>query len=546
MPRTALLLIALIALGAFAAPAGAVLPGENGRIVFTSGRDNGDALARLHQVTLFGLPAVQPAFTPINADQHKHASWSPDRTRVAYSRGKPGGFANESFEIFIQNLETGVITPLSPEDTQTSDRAAWSPDGTKIAYDEEVGNNDKSRDIIIHDLATGQRVNLTDDVAAPATKAAWMPDGETIYFSAGDPTGVKTMDVMRRRVDKSSASTTVLGNTDVSEFQHAISADGRQLCWSEGTGFDNSADVFTGPIQAPQENKVNLSDDPAKGDINCVWSPEGDEVAYVKGVFEKGALVRAEWPDTGVEIGITNDEGDNEFDGNPDWAIDGRPTCPDVKVTTTVNTPVTIPTQCTDTGPEYERTNVREVLTGKPPANGSATDPLDDNDSGTSTYTPTDRFVGTDTYAYHGFDSAGFSTEIGTITVEVVAPQQPGGAGPGPGNDGPKGPDTNDQTPPPPPPVVRCAGLAATIVGKPGRDVIRGTNRRDVIASLGGNDTVLGRGGNDVICLGAGNDRASGGTGRDRIFGGAGRDRLIGGPGRDLLRGGLGRDLQRQ
>lgn len=548
MPRSLILLLTVAALCATVAPASAYAPpGEAGRIVFTSGRDLGDAQARIHQVTLGGLaPAVQPAFTPINGQQHKHPNWSPDRERVAYSRGTPGSFATEDFEIFIHDLTTGVVTPLSPDDTQTSDRAAWSPDGTKVAYDEELGDNDKSRDIIVHDLATGQRVNLTDDVAVAATKAAWTPDGETIYFSAGDPTGVKTMNVMKRAVDKGSESKTVLGDSDVSEFQHAISPDGRQLCWSEGLGFDNSADVFTGPIQAPQANKVNLSDDAAKGDINCVWSPEGDEVAYVKGVFDKGALVRAEWPDTEVEIGITNDEGDNNFDGNPDWAVDGRPTCPDVTVQTTVNTPVTIPTQCTDTGPAYERTNVRESITGGQPANGSATDPLDD-DSGTSTYTPTDRFVGTDTYRYHGFDAAGFSDEVGTITVNVVAPRQdPGpGPGPGPGNDGPTGP-TGDGRTPPPPPVVRCAGLVATVVGKPGRDVIRGTSRRDVIAALGGNDTVLGLGGDDVICLGDGNDRGSGGAGRDRILGGRGRDRLVGGPGRDVLRGGPGRDIERR
>jgi Tol biopolymer transport system component len=105
--------------------------------------------------------------------------------------------------------------------------------------------------------------------------------------------------------------------------------------------------------------------------------------------------------------------------------------------------------------------------------------------------------------------------------------------------------------PPPPPPtagrgtprtVVRCAGLAATIVGTGRRDVLRGTRRRDVIAALGGNDLVRGLSGNDVICLGAGADRGLGGAGADRILGGPGRDVLVGGPGRDRLLGLGGRD----
>ncbi|HEX8207490.1 MAG TPA: hypothetical protein VF587_15610, partial [Solirubrobacteraceae bacterium] len=441
MPRSLVILLAAVALGVTAAPAAAVLPGEAGRIVFTSGRDSGDTTARLHQVdfnTPLTGPNVSSPFTPISIEQHKHATWSPDRTKVAYARGNPNSFDKEDFEIFVQDLITGVVTPISPDDTQTSDRPAWSPDGTKIAYDEEVGDNDKSRDIMIHDLATGNRVRLTDDVALPATKAAWMPDGSRILFSTGDPTGQNTMNVMERSVDKGGPSVDVLANPNVSEFQHAISPDGRQLCWSEGTGFNSSADVYTGPIQAPAGNKVNLSDDPNKGDINCVWSPEGDEVAYVNGTFEKGRIVRADWPDNDEELQVTNDANDNRFDGNPDWAVDGRPECPDVTVQTTPGTPVSIPTQCTDTGPEYERTPVREALTGGAPAHGTATDPLDD-DSGQSTYTPAPGFVGTDTYTYRGIDAGGFSNGQGTgpeglgdITVNVVAPEEPAGPAGGP------------------------------------------------------------------------------------------------------------------
>lgn len=88
----------------------------------------------------------------------------------------------------------------------------------------------------------------------------------------------------------------------------------------------------------------------------------------------------------------------------------------------------------------------------------------------------------------------------------------------------------------------RCAGLAATRVGTPGRDVIRGTAKRDVIVALGGADRVTGAGGDDVICLGAGDDVADGGPGKDRVFGGPGKDTLKGGPGADRLEGGVGAD----
>ena len=64
-----------------------------------------------------------------------------------------------------------------------------------------------------------------------------------------------------------------------------------------------------------------------------------------------------------------------------------------------------------------------------------------------------------------------------------------------------------------------CGGRRATIVGTPGRDVLRGTPGPDVIAGLAGNDVVTGLGGADVVCGGAGADRLAS-TGRpsaDRI-----------------------------
>ena len=90
--------------------------------------------------------------------------------------------------------------------------------------------------------------------------------------------------------------------------------------------------------------------------------------------------------------------------------------------------------------------------------------------------------------------------------------------------------------------VPTCGGLAPTIVGSEGDDVISGTTGPDVIHGLGGNDTIRGRGGDDVICGGAGKDTLKGGVGNDKLFGQAGRDTLEGWDGRDTLKGGTGSD----
>ena len=85
-------------------------------------------------------------------------------------------------------------------------------------------------------------------------------------------------------------------------------------------------------------------------------------------------------------------------------------------------------------------------------------------------------------------------------------------------------------------------GLAATIVGTEGNDVLSGTPGRDVIAGLGGDDMVSGLAGNDVICGGPGNDTLKGGKGNDELYGHKGNDKLYGREGNDKLFGQTGND----
>lgn len=90
-----------------------------------------------------------------------------------------------------------------------------------------------------------------------------------------------------------------------------------------------------------------------------------------------------------------------------------------------------------------------------------------------------------------------------------------------------------------------CRGVAATLTGTAGDDVLTGTAGPDVIATLGGADVVRSLAGDDLVCAGAGSDTVDVGLGADQVFAEVGADRVIGGGGRDALRGGAGRDLLR-
>jgi hypothetical protein len=119
-------------------------------------------------------------------------------------------------------------------------------------------------------------------------------------------------------------------------------------------------------------------------------------------------------------------------------------------------------------------------------------------------------------------------------------------ADPKPEDPKPEDPKPEDPKPEPEPGPgtvgARCGGQAATIVGTPGKDRLRGTAGRDVIQALAGNDRIDGLGGDDVICGGTGRDTIVGGAGDDVVLAGAGGDLIGGRSGNDAILGGAGAD----
>ena len=377
-----------------------------------------------------------------------------------------------------------------------------------------------------------------------------------MYFNVGDPPTANALDIGKRRADGSDAATgLVVADPGVSEFQPSVSPDGTSMCWTQGSGFNASTEIFTGPTGSPGPNRTNLTDDAGNGDINCTFSPEGDEIAFVKGIFTGAALAKADFPDN-EQWSVLTDEPQHS-DGNPDWAPDGRPVCPNVGATTEAGQPVTIDVQCPDTGPAFEQSTVNEFTGNDGPDNGTVTQ---ENIGDPIVYTPNPGFTGPDAFEVGAFDRGGF-TRPGVVVVTVTAPAQGdgGGAGGGGGGDGGGGSggggngggNGGGQTPEP----TTCAGRTPTIRGTAAADTLRGTAGIDVILALGGADRIRGLRRGDIVCGGDGDDVIRGNKGADWLFGddgddilrgGKGRDRLIGGAGTDVLRGGSGRDVQLQ
>jgi len=268
--RLALTIAAICLTAAVALPeaASAVLSGANGRIAFVSGRigpdnANGKIFLRLTSGSFGGtpLPAGQVPVDATNG-QHRHPTWSPDRTHIAYARGDASCATN--CDIYTLDLTDPNATPVNITNTPTitEDRPAWSPDGTRIAFESEAGTQ---VDILVDTEPFGSGTNLTlANDPKPDIKPAWTPDSQTIYYSVGDifttPPNGNNNDarIVREPADGSGTPSEVLHISGAHVFQPSISPDGTQMCFTSATaaGFTTSAVILVAPISSPTSFKI--------------------------------------------------------------------------------------------------------------------------------------------------------------------------------------------------------------------------------------------------------------------------------------------------
>lgn len=432
-------LVLLAAIGALLllpSVASAVLSGANGRIVYMSGRGFGDAQAKPYLRVAAGSFAFGGNEGPLTtaSGQHRHPTWSPDRTKIAYARG--GGSCSPDCDIFVLDLTNPFAIPENVTNTPevNEDRPAWSPDGTRIAYESEVTNGSGQMDILVDPVGAGTTLNLTSSGTIEG-KAAWTPNSSEIYYVTGDPAASNSLNIVKEP-SAGGAVTNIATSAAENEFQPSISPDGTQMCFTRGTGISlgggaGTADVIVSLANGGGQDVLtsdNVGTEASHGDYNCTWSPDGQFVAYVRGTFGSGNLVMERADDSSpfvIEI-----EASQNFDGNPDWAPDGRPVCKDSSVSTGFNQAVTIPLECLDSGPFYERSFVREFVSDGP-KNGTVSEEVEQGDQGPSTvvYTPKAGFSGTDTLEVGAFDEiAGFGEEA---TVKIEVGPAPGGGGGG-------------------------------------------------------------------------------------------------------------------
>jgi RTX calcium-binding nonapeptide repeat (4 copies)/WD40-like Beta Propeller Repeat len=313
----------------------AVFPGNNGEILFVSGRDTGgDAEADIYIIdgpndtTLFGP-------TDFVAGQHRHPAWSADARSIVFAvrvadTGCPTSAPPNTDEdlYFYDRTGIGGTTIFEPSaDCVLEDHPTFSPDGEKIAYESEVTNGSGQKDILIANAdGSGTPDNFTNSSGIVEESPVWSPDGKFIYY-ARRTTAATESDIYRHRADGGSAQPILGLMSATNEFQPEISPDGRRLCYTFGAFGSPAADVMVARVNGAGDPFELSPADTNVADYDCGWSPNGKRIAWTRGAFGSGDLQFAPPIDQALPAPYGNNSG--TFDGNVDWApipgkCDGR------------------------------------------------------------------------------------------------------------------------------------------------------------------------------------------------------------------------------
>jgi Tol biopolymer transport system component len=241
---------------------------------------------------------VQRLTTRAAEDREPYVSM--DGTRIAFVSDERG---NE--DIWVMNADGSGLTNLTPTSDEADNNPAWSPDGTKIVFSRRPAGG--ARNIWVMDADGGNLTQLTSlGGTSTASLPAWSPDGQKIVYHS-DSDGDADIYVMT--TDGSSPGAIQQLTFDPAEdFGPAFSPDGSEIAFT--TERDGNREIYV--MSASGADPTNITND-ASDDLAPQWSPDGSQIAFASDRDGDNDIYVINSDGSGSAVNITNNTA-NDFE----------------------------------------------------------------------------------------------------------------------------------------------------------------------------------------------------------------------------------------
>jgi len=228
-----------------------------------------------------------------NAFEDTFPTWSPDHTRIAYTRG------DAKSRYIVRRDADGRDTRITHADGDFDVFPAWSVRDW-IAYVHQTAPDQSSIRMVQANGDNDQEVFSGRYVRAPA----WSPDGSMLLFMISQDG--KTYDLVEIHIDDATRTLRNLYVTPNTELNPSLSTDLRTLAYVtefDGAGIPRreiaKVDIYTHASTRLTTNDVQ--------DGNPVWSADGNRIAFYRASN-----------DNGFHIWTMNQDGSGQEDLMPD------------------------------------------------------------------------------------------------------------------------------------------------------------------------------------------------------------------------------------